>query len=443
MRKGISKPRMSPWLIPGALAFFLVFAGSRWVTYVGYSPFFATDLLLFIPFLFQLARPSLRTKSLEPASLLHGVVIAFSAYAFLRGLLSLRENGLDLYLIRDISPFFYIVAYYLARGSILDVPENKKDRLFLILKSAMKIHLIWVSFSVLTGNIFGFLQGSFLINAGLFSVRPDFDSAMIAVYCAILLIELFAKFKISNLFFLLVGVFAVTSLQTRAGLLALFSCFTLAILYLVRTGKFTIVWSFVSLGILILFPIVFSFSPAVSRLLITLGIYTDDSSAFEASSFGTINARNLVWQGVMDWTSSNELRQIFGSGFGNDFLVQSATLIYLDDSQMNGVRSPHNWFLGTYARLGIIGLTLAIVLYVVAIFQAIRMAYDGMLKNFSLMSSLILVALLPVCLFGVVLESPFGAIPFYWALGIMSAHIYSARLDGSVGLFSKERGLRS
>jgi O-antigen ligase len=348
-------------------------------------------------------------------------------YAAGRAIVSIADYGVSLDLIRDSSPFVYIIVYFFARKYMANLQMHDKSKVFRFLNLALMIHLLWVAISVLTGNIFGFFQGSTFLSAGIFSVRPDFDSAMIAVYCAILLIQIYEKFSASNFLLLILGIFTVASMQTRAGLISMICCLAVAILYLAKTKRFTINQSFIAVGVLIAVPFVFSFSPAVSRLLVSLGIFTDASVAFESSSLGTINARNLVWQGIIAWTSSDDWRQIFGSGFGNNFLVQSSTLFYLDDSQLNGVRSPHNWFLGMYARLGILGLVIAISLYSFAVLTIARNLFSEFFHDLNRLSGLILIALLPVSLFGVVLEAPFGAIPFYWALGIIS----TSKITGS------------
>ena len=413
-------------MIPSYLALFIVFAGSRWVTYVGLPPLFLTDVLLFSSTILGIiySRTVPQNRGTATSGVLHYAVTIFTLYACVRAVFSVQENGVSIDLIRDFSPFLYIIVYFLARSTIAGKYGDGYG-IFKFLKLSFLLHLIWVSFSVLSGNIFGFFQGSFLLSAGIFSVRPDFDSAMISVYVALLLVQLFEKFNIWDFIYLALGIITVTSLQTRAGLISLLTCLFIAMLHLGKQGKLTLTWTYFLGTILVAFPTVFAFSPAVNRLLVSLGIFNDANAGFEASSFGTITARNLVWQGVLDWTSSNDIRNLFGSGFGINFLVESRTLIFLDDTQLNGVRSPHNWFLGIYARLGVFGFLLAALIFVMGLLIALRRIYADEFKDLNKLSALILGALLPVALFGVVLESPFGAIPFYWALGIISSNSLS------------------
>jgi O-antigen ligase len=108
-----------------------------------------------------------------------------------------------------------------------------------------------------------------------------------------------------------------------------------------------------------------------------------------------------------------------GSGFGNDFLEESGTKAFLEGTTYNNVRSPHNWFVGIYARMGVIGLGLIAAVVVQLVFimwrNRVRIGSDPLLS----MCALIILSILPVATLGVVLEAPFGAVPFFWAAGIL------------------------
>jgi hypothetical protein len=80
-----------------------------------------------------------------------------------------------------------------------------------------------------------------------------------------------------------------------------------------------------------------------------------------------------------------------------------------------------------YARLGFLGLVISISIYSFAVLTVTRHLLSDFFHDLNRLSGLILIALLPVALFGVVLEAPFGAIPFYWALGIIS----TSKITGS------------
>jgi O-antigen ligase len=88
------------------------------------------------------------------------------------------------------------------------------------------------------------------------------------------------------------------------------------------------------------------------------------------------------------------------------------------------VRSPHNIGMTIFARTGLIGLISWLVM-LVASFSVIVRATMGYRRSsvrdeelFGVWLLVYLLAMLLISLLGVVLESPFGAAPFFWFLGV-------------------------
>jgi O-antigen ligase len=86
------------------------------------------------------------------------------------------------------------------------------------------------------------------------------------------------------------------------------------------------------------------------------------------------------------------------------------------------VRSPHNYLLNTWARLGLVGVGLVLGLMIAALRVARLVARHAPRVRDDDVLAMLLVASIPVVAFvGVVLESPFGALPYFWALGHLSS----------------------
>jgi len=86
------------------------------------------------------------------------------------------------------------------------------------------------------------------------------------------------------------------------------------------------------------------------------------------------------------------------------------------------VRSPHNYLLNTWARLGLVGLVLILGILLTGLRLARLVAMHAPRVRDDDVFAMFLVASIPVAaLLGVVLESPFGALPYFWALGHLSA----------------------
>lgn len=133
---------------------------------------------------------------------------------------------------------------------------------------------------------------------------------------------------------------------------------------------------------------------------------------------GTVDARAAVYRKVLDYVTRTPTRTLVGVGFGQDYLhVTGADVIY-EGTTFTGVRSPHNALLNTWARLGLLGVALQLLLLVgvaVAGLTALRAAGD---PSSGLLLATVVVVIIPVtAMFGVILESPFGAVPYFLAVG--------------------------
>ncbi len=124
---------------------------------------------------------------------------------------------------------------------------------------------------------------------------------------------------------------------------------------------------------------------------------------------------------MITWTRDDSARTIVGAGMGVDFLAASGTLQYLEGTDYENVRSPHDYFIGSFARLGLVGLGLILAIVLSLMRRAYsfrkRIAEDELLT----FAALTVFAIVSVASFGVVLEAPFGAVPFWWAAGLILA----------------------
>jgi O-antigen ligase len=150
---------------------------------------------------------------------------------------------------------------------------------------------------------------------------------------------------------------------------------------------------------------------------------------------GTSRARIESWLAVWDYMQETPGRLIAGVGFGPDYLHDSGAEQKLLGSDLaQDVRAPHNYLVNSGARLGIFGLFIVIGLLITGLRLALTLARtDPDLTNMDVLAVLC-VTVLPVgALFGVILESPFGAIPFFWALGHLSARVSELGAGRQIG----------
>jgi len=165
-------------------------------------------------------------------------------------------------------------------------------------------------------------------------------------------------------------------------------------------------------------------SKPVKRLLLTVpGNVTSGASAEERqAASGTANARVHSWTALIGYLDRDPGRETLGVGFGPDYLEESGASVLLLGTLNAEVRSPHNYLLGTWARLGLVGVILFLGLLTAGLRLARLLAIRAPRVRDDDLLAMLLVASIPVIAFvGVVLESPFGALPFFWATGHLSA----------------------
>jgi hypothetical protein len=141
---------------------------------------------------------------------------------------------------------------------------------------------------------------------------------------------------------------------------------------------------------------------------------------------GTVEARQTAWDAVLKYVLADAPRTAVGVGFGPNFLRDSGAEATLEGTAYENVRSPHNYVIGTVARLGVAGGLLVSTLIVSACVLAL-----GLLRRrtdtVTVFAGLLVLTLPVPALLGVVLESPFGAVPYFWAIGHLAMTEWAER----------------
>ncbi len=129
--------------------------------------------------------------------------------------------------------------------------------------------------------------------------------------------------------------------------------------------------------------------------------------------------RLVWWRNVIEETA--ERGPVFGLGFGADLARGFVQEYYPDSTEAFVTRSPHNIFITTFGRMGAIGALGLLLVYLTQL-QSTRTVARATLADPRQAPTLVLqaacwVVLVSSC-FGVVLEGPMGAIPFWIMLGL-------------------------
>lgn len=442
-----ARPPGNPGSLPGpragtvlfGIALFLV-VFSRWGSYLGVPgiPVFVSDVFVAAG-LWQtgLALRRRRTSLAAVATLAQTVhlslllVASLLAWVLIRAVIGAGSILSDpLAGLRDLAPYAYAIV---AIGSfvLVTLPSEALRRW---IYAGLSVHLVWsLGAPLLPGWP---RQWPTLGEAAIFTTRPDFDSAIFGIGVALALHDLLTRHRETAprirgwLLLLLAGNgYALAISPTRAGLLAGLATIG-SVLWgvgvrrrqssAVGTRPRTRIVAASVLAIIVL-AIIATLTPSGQRLV-------EPFRGGQTGASGTLQAREYTWSGVSRYLLSDARRTAAGVGFGPDFITDSGTAFALEGTEYKDVRSPHNYLLGTWARLGVAGALLVLSIIVAAgsmALRTLRLEADTV----SVLAALLVIGLPVTAVLGVVLESPFGAIPYFWAVGHLARNRWQESAD--------------
>jgi O-antigen ligase len=395
-----------------SLALWLLVAG-RWGSYVGLQSrsVYLTDVVLIAvaALLLTSVRWSEGIRSLRRAPLLVWLCGALLVVATARLAFS---SGSPMMVLRDYAPYGYAGVALLA----FLAPPARWERATGIVLGALAVHTLLVA-----NAVWSIVPPESLPMIGrvhLLSIRPDFDSAVCGVTAAAALYVAIHRrpgreTRVALMLLAAISLAAVLTQASRGGLLA--AVLTVIAVLAVST------WERARTR-----PVVLA-SGLMVMLVVAIGVLAwttpgqrlADGITGDGGAAGTINARQLAYERVVEYTADRPERIAVGVGFGPDFLTESGALLPLAGTDYEGVRSPHNYLLGTWARLGLAGLLLAAAIMTVGVVAAVRALREPP-TALTVVAAGCLIALPLVAMLGVVLESPFGAVVYFWAIGRVS-----------------------
>jgi hypothetical protein len=401
--------------LAGTLAACLAIFGSRWGSYLGSAPIFLTDILIGVAVCHLAASRERHLLSLHTPCVTHALLSLLLLWVTVR---FLAGGHFGVIALRDAAPYFYaLLALVSAAAFTRSSPANRERtaRLFML---ALTGHAIWCVASVLWPTLSSLMplvapsQG-----LHLFSVRPDFDLAVLGVYTACLFTRLIKgtdRPALTTLWLMLCWV-AILNNHSRAGLLGAITASVLVLFICLQGQHEKMSRKLALLGIL---PLLMATVLFIIPQTQVGGRLTGTSGA------GSQRARSDTWDRLWHYSLDSSDRFAVGVGFGPNFMAESgAGLLLVGSNEESEVRprSPHNYWVGTLVRTGLVGVSLSLAL-LLATLARIRLLLPRLYNDPLLfLSALTVVALIMPATLGVVLESPFGAVPYFWCIGILFA----------------------
>jgi O-antigen ligase len=390
----------------------VLLATGRWGSYLGLpaSHIYLTDVGLVATAGWLLFRHSrlfeiARLRPLLPLAVLAG----WSFVRFMTG------RHFDATAARDLAPYAYVLAALAAAFTV-----TSYHRTLVAVEAALLLHLSWVWVTLLAPE----WAGNLTLLGGtvrLLELRQDYDGAVLAVLAGLAALSASRagsskSVRLAWSGLLVFAAYTIMQLGSRAGVLALAINLCLVLLLRLRLlrqfgrARTLAVAALVLVALTIAVPRTYVFDRLTA-------VHTRSDSAS-----GTNDARREAWRLVLEDAADKPDRLAIGSGFGPDFLERSGAAFWFEGAVEKGVRAPHNYILNGLARIGLVGVViLGWVVFALAR-AGFRVRSDPAGPDrveFDELLLLLLCALGVASLVGVILESPFGAVPFWWAAGFL------------------------
>lgn len=420
-----------PLVVPATLVLCYVLATGRWGAYLGWTSksVYVADIGLFLSaaWLLVVRRRSIHVT--RSALMTLAPLLLFLAWA--AGRWAVAPN-VDRDALRDLAPYVYAAVALVA---LVPLGTASRRRTLVLVQVALVVHAVWVTLSFYVVD--PLVEWSPLLGERVrfLEIRSDFDGALLSVLAAVGLRSVVAARsrwwqRLLGLCLAAWPAFMVLQLGNRAGLLALLAVLLLAVAsesrFLLRLRPWHLGAGLVA--VIALAAVVVPRSELYERLT--------GGEQYELNNpNGTILARKAAWEATVDYTTADPARFVAGVGFGPDFLADSGARPYFGGAYQD-VRAAHSSVVNTYARVGLVGLLLLLGILVqwgrgcarVLAGLARHEQDDPSVDELGLTAVLVSTALLVASLVGVILESPFGAFPFYWAVGLL---LLAGRREGA------------
>lgn len=281
-------------------------------------------------------------KAKSPGLMLWG---AFLVFAFLSLLVS-KHPGYGLKtLIRLLAPFL-IALVFIVRT------DNERDlRRFLTLFTLVLLIPLGVGLLELLSKFSTLYSGEFRLYAQVASVfnhRAPFGMFLIVVANLSFLCTLGQRVKIGYILLFVISIVLILFNNTRIVWLS-FSASFLVILFLKK--KFALMAL-----VLMMLILAIQLLPNLQSRLGSIDLSDISGTYYSSPQFGTLRGRVLVWSSLLNHLSS----LVFGNGIG---FVRYMFKRHSD--WFFNIPSPHNEYIGTLMDLGLVGLTLFVLFYIV------------------------------------------------------------------------------
>jgi hypothetical protein len=336
--------------------------------------------------------------------------------------------------LRDAATWYYAAFAYVGYAFAMRPPHVRQ--LLRVLGVAFGAHLlfcaVWVSGVVDLRSVSPVAPGS---NFPLFHLRPDASAVHLAAgfLFTVFMGRHFGWAPWTRWAVAFPQLALMIALQARAGYVA----FAAASAYLaLRFRARQVIVGAIALVCVGLVAMLFDVQARSGSLLLSVPrvaeefetlvpFWMDADYAYAASrkSVVAVSWRMEYWTWVVTRNSADLSSMLFGVGFGPDLTPQTSAIKFTRSKERPN-RNPHNIAVTLFGRMGLVGLGLWTAFHL-AFFSlqwrwltAAKRAADGWQMDLAVFLTAYAILMLVAAVFGVLLESPFMAAPYFFVIGL-------------------------
>ena len=314
------------------------------------------------------------------------------------------------------------------------------------------LHTIWGLFYPIRNSIVA-ISPKLMGIMPLFHFRQDADGVVFSggILYFLLLAKQYKWPRLLALTLVTVQFALVFIFQTRS---IYVSCLFLFLFLSVIRQKRTLAKIAVIIILLLIIGIVSNFKTAGRRgkhdVVSAQSLVYEFASIFRPKESGTASFRLLWWKSIIDDSLQNKRKLFLGRGFGPSLAIgdylEVGTKSRRDEELMGIAKSPHNIVITIFGRMGLVGLCLWLgfnCIFFHYMLWGIKLAkrsnsYD--IQNVLMWLSGFILVIVGTSVFGVLLESPFTAIPYFFFLGAGIGIVDKLAFDHNITIKNKASG---
>jgi len=359
------------WLVGPLLAGYMLFDKAFAYIHLPGTPLYVAEMVLFVGVLGSLAATGYLRVTIKDDPIL-AMLAAYFLWGSIRLLPGLRAYGI--YAVRDFALVYYSLFAFFIAAALARSPEIL-ERLIVNLNRFVPWLLLWLPFAAILDRSGSAVTGLKVPFTAIPIATHKGGDIAIAAVVALGSLWLFPSRRSARSRALWSTIaliaFVLVATQSRGALLGVIAALAVGLAFF--RDRMRLVVPAVAVTVLLVgFGALSSLQIAASaasqgRAFSVSQLFANVASIGGAQESGNLNAtgqwRFVLWSETIDKVRSDD-RLVYGYGFGMNLAYLAGGVEASGNLNSDPLRSPHNSYLDVFARMGVIGISLWIALWV-------------------------------------------------------------------------------